>query len=118
MILTYHDNEGCPDHIIFDLNLKMKRAFYDIDGDWNDEKNIKSSYWANWCRVYITGEIGNIEGAILNNWTITDSIPPDARLLGVGLDFGYTNRSRNCKDMGYKRPARKRDPIQSNLVWG
>jgi len=91
LILTYHDNEGCPDHIIFDLNLKMKRAFYDIDGDWNDEKNIRSSYWANWCRVYITGEIGNIEGAIFNNWTIIDSMPPDSRLLGVGLDFGYTN---------------------------
>jgi phage terminase large subunit len=91
LILTYLDNEACTPEILFDLDLKMKKAFYDINGDWNDESNIKNAFWANWCRVYIKGEIGNIEGAILNNWAEIDAVPPEARLLGYGLDFGYTN---------------------------
>jgi len=41
--------------------------------------------------VYGLGEIGNLEGVIFNNWKSIDSIPEDARLLGYGLDFGYTN---------------------------
>ena len=91
LLLTYHDNEGLPPETLEDLLIKQTKAFHDFSKDWKDKSNIKNSYWANWCYVYILGEIGNLEGVILNNWKSIDSIPKEARLLGYGLDFGYTN---------------------------
>jgi len=91
LLLTYLDNEACPKETIQDLHTKMLKAFYDTNGDWNDKANIKNEYWANWCRVYVKGEIGSLEGVIFNNWSIIDNLPPEARLLGYGLDFGYSN---------------------------
>ena len=78
LLLTYYDNEACPKETIEDLELKKQKA-------------LTSDYWANWCRVYIDGEIGNLEGVIFNNWKPIDQLPKEARLLGYGLDFGYTN---------------------------
>lgn len=78
LLLTYYDNEACPKETIEDLELKKQKA-------------LTSDYWANWCRVYIDGEIGNLEGVIFNNWKTINEIPKEARLLGYGLDFGYTN---------------------------
>ena len=91
LLLTYEDNEACPIQTIDDLKVKQKKAFYNIAGDWEDKENIKNEYWANWCRVYVKGEIGSLEGVIFNNWRQIDNIPAEARLLGYGLDFGYTN---------------------------
>lgn len=78
LLLTYYDNEACPNETIEDLELKKQKA-------------LTSEYWANWCRVYIDGEIGNLEGVIFNNWKSIDNLPTDSRLLGYGLDFGYSN---------------------------
>jgi phage terminase large subunit len=41
--------------------------------------------------VYGLGEVGMLEGVIFDNWKEIDKIPDDARLVGIGLDFGYTN---------------------------
>lgn len=78
IILTYKDNEALEESIV----KEFKRA---------EEKAKTSSYWANWVRVYVDGQIGSLEGVIFNNWTQIDQIPDDARLLGYGLDFGYTS---------------------------
>ena len=78
LLLTYLDNEGCPIETIEDLEIKKEKA-------------KTSSYWSNWCRVYIDGEIGSLDGVIFNNWQTIDVLPNDARLLGYGVDFGYTN---------------------------
>lgn len=78
LLLTYRDNEGCPKETVEDLLIKQEKA-------------KTSDYWANWCRVYIDGEIGQLEGVIFNNWETIDKIPEGARLLGYGLDFGYSN---------------------------
>lgn len=78
LLLTYYDNEACPKETIEDLELKKQKA-------------LTSDYWANWCRVYIDGEIGNLEGVIFNNWKPIDELPKESRLLGYGLDFGYSN---------------------------
>jgi phage terminase large subunit len=91
LLLTYHDNEGLPPETLEDLLIKQSKAFYDVSKDWKEPSNIKNSYWANWCYVYILGEIGNLEGVIFNNWKIVENIPAEARLLGYGVDFGYTN---------------------------
>jgi len=91
LLLTYHDNEGLPPETLEDLLIKQSKAFYDVNKDWNDQNNIKNNYWANWCKVYIKGEIGNLEGVIFNNWSKIDNLPLEARLIGYGLDFGYSN---------------------------
>lgn len=88
LLLTYLDNEGCPAETIEDLEIKMAKAFFNVDGDWSDPKNIKSKYWANWCRVYVRGEVGVLEGTILRDFEIVDQIPAGAELIGYGTDFG------------------------------
>ena len=78
LILTYKDNEALDKSIIDQLEKNRLKA-------------ETSSYWANWCRVYLDGEIGMLEGVILSNWKTIDTLPKDAKLIGIGLDFGYTN---------------------------
>lgn len=78
IILTYKDNEALDESIVSQI-------------EKNREKASTSNYWANWWRVYGLGEIGSLEGVIFSNWKIIDKIPDEARLLGYGLDFGFTN---------------------------
>lgn len=77
IILTYLDNEAAPESAI-DFILKAK------------EKAKTSNYWQNWFQVYGLGQIGNLEGVIFSNWKQIDTIPKEARLIGCGLDFGYS----------------------------
>jgi phage terminase large subunit len=91
LLLTYLDNEACPEETIEDLHIKIDKAFYDVNEDWSESTNIKNPYWANWCKVYVKGETGSLEGVIFNNWTTIESLPEEARLIGYGLDFGFTN---------------------------
>lgn len=77
LTLTYKDNESLPESIVKEIE-KAK------------EKAKTSTYWANWWRVYGLGEIGSLEGACIPNWKEINSIPNEARLIGAGLDFGYS----------------------------
>lgn len=78
LILTYKDNEALDKSIIQQL-------------ERNREKAKTSTYWANWARVYLDGQIGMLEGVIFSNWKQIDRLPTEAKLIGIGLDFGYTN---------------------------
>jgi len=42
-------------------------------------------------QVYGLGNKARLQGTIFNSWDIVETIPEDAKLLGMGLDFGYTN---------------------------
>lgn len=44
-----------------------------------------------WGRVYARGLTGKVEGLVYRNWDIVDAIPEQAKPIGCGLDFGYTN---------------------------
>jgi phage terminase large subunit len=78
LILTYKDNEALDQSIIDQI-------------EKNKEKAKTSSYWANWWKVYGEGQLGMLEGVVFSNWKTIDTIPSEAKLLGIGLDFGYTN---------------------------
>jgi phage terminase large subunit len=78
IILKYTDNEALSPSVIEQFNI-------------NKEKAKTSEYWKNWCKVYIEGEVGSLEGVVFNNWSRIDYIPEEAELIGVGLDFGFTN---------------------------
>lgn len=78
IILTYKDNEALDQSIISQI-------------EKNRAKGLTSAYWANWWRVYGLGEIGSLDGVIFSNWKEIESIPDEAVLVGLGMDFGYTN---------------------------
>ena len=78
IILTYKDNEALDPAIVKEIEKAKVKA-------------ETSSYWENWWKVYGLGQIGTLEGVIFNNWQQIDVLPNDARLLGYGVDFGYSN---------------------------
>ena len=78
LILTYKDNDALDKRIINEIEKAREKA-------------KTSSYWDNWWRVYGLGQIGNLQGVVFDNWNEIDKIPNDARLLGLGVDFGYSN---------------------------
>ena len=41
--------------------------------------------------VYGLGKKARLQGAIYTNWDVVEEIPTDCKLIGYGLDFGYTN---------------------------
>jgi phage terminase large subunit len=90
LLLKYTDNEALPATILNELMLKLDKAYYDPAKSHTDASNIKSNYWANWCRVYIDGEIGSLQGTVFQ-FTQCGAIPLEAELLGYGLDWGYSN---------------------------
>ena len=77
IVLTYKDNEALSEEIVKQL-------------EQNREKAKTSTYWENWVRVYLDGEVGQVEGTVFKDWGVIDRIPEDARLIGYGMDFGYS----------------------------
>ena len=78
IILTYKDNEALDEGIVQQIEKNRLKA-------------KTSTYWDNWWRVYGLGEIGQLQGAVFSNYKLIDKIPTEARLIGIGIDFGYTN---------------------------
>lgn len=77
LTLTYRDNEALPKTILDELKARRLKA-------------KTSSYWENWCNVYLDGKIGSLEGVCIPEWTEIDFLPGEARLLCYGIDFGYS----------------------------
>lgn len=92
--LTYKDNEALAPSIVREIEKNRTKAFHD---EWLEgealfaEDNVKSAYWCNWWRVFGMGLTGSLEGVIFSNWTQIAAVPPAAKLLAYGQDFGYTN---------------------------
>ena len=78
IVLTYKDNEALSESIIKEIESAQTKA-------------LTSSYWSNWWKVYGLGEVGSLQGVVFDDWRQIDTIPSDAKLLGYGMDFGYTN---------------------------
>ena len=78
IILTYKDNEALDEGIVQQIEKNRLKA-------------KTSTYWRNWWLVYGEGKIGQLQGAVFSNYKIIDTIPDEARLIGIGMDFGYTN---------------------------
>lgn len=70
LTLTYKDNEGLDANIIRSIEQRMGNT--------------------GWWRVYGLGLLGEVEGKVYKNWNIINSIPPEAKLVRTGLDFGYS----------------------------
>lgn len=106
MILDYNPSD--EDHWVFELDkredvITLQSTVFDnpfvgqkvidkIKGYEPTSENISrgtadSYMWD----VYGLGKPAKLQGVIYENWDIVDSIPQEARDLGLGLDFGFTN---------------------------
>ena len=75
LILTYKDNEACPQRAK-EFILKAK------------EKAKTSTFWENWYTVYGLGLIGSLEGVVFGNWSLGTF---DESLTSVfGQDYGFS----------------------------
>jgi phage terminase large subunit len=84
LILNYLDNEALPPNVIGDFEQARLKAA-------KEKAKGVEGYWTNWCKVYIDGGIGSLQGAVFTNWEIIPKIPDEAKLLRHGLDFGFSN---------------------------
>ena len=90
--LTFEDNEYLPDSEVQSILDYKTKGFFDQDAkDLFNVNNIRNRYWANKWKVYGCGLVGSLDGVVFDNWEVVDGIPEGARLLGIGLDFGYSN---------------------------
>ena len=92
--LTFEDNEYLADSEVKSILDYKNKGFFNIDLPTESifgDGNIKNKYWSNKWRVYGLGLVGNLDGIVFDNWDVIDSVPSGARLVGIGLDFGYTN---------------------------
>jgi phage terminase large subunit len=58
-------------------------------------------------KVYARGMTGKLEGLIFRNWDVVPEIPEGAKLIGTGMDFGFTNDPSTLIDVY----------IQSGELW-
>ena len=78
LVLTYRDNEALPTNVLEDFDTaKIKAA-------------KGSNYWTNYVKVFIEGQIGNLQGVVFEDWQTVETIPTAARLEGYGVDFGFS----------------------------
>jgi len=55
-------------------------------------KDVDIELW----KVYGRGKTGKIEGLVFRDWHLCEAIPVGATLVGLGLDFGFTNDPTAC----------------------
>ena len=92
--LTFEDNEFLPESEVKSILEYKTKGFHNYDLPFDllfKDENIKNKYWANKWKVYGLGMIGSLDGVVFSNWSEIDKVPDEARLLGYGLDFGYSN---------------------------
>jgi phage terminase large subunit len=106
IILDYNPSDDS--HWVFDLQKRpdvtvIKSTMLDnpflpesiikkIKGYEPTEENIRNGTADSYMwEVYGLGNKARLEGAVFTNWDVVDEIPKDAKLKGLGLDFGYTN---------------------------
>lgn len=92
--LTFEDNEFLSESEVKSIIEYKQKGFYNPDLPFDmlfKEANVKSKYWANRWKVYGLGMVGSLDGVVFEKWGIVDEIPPTAKLVSYGLDFGFTN---------------------------
>jgi phage terminase large subunit len=77
IVSSYRDNPFLSETIVKDIELL---------------KDTDAEYW----QIFGLGEYGKITGLIFTNYAICADIPQDAKLIGYGLDFGFTNDPTAC----------------------
>lgn len=77
--LTYLDNEYLAQTVVDYYLDAIKKA------------EAGSKYWQNFVSVFVYGEEGSVQGAIFDIVYKAEEVPADAKYLGAGMDFGFSN---------------------------
>ncbi|RZJ67690.1 MAG: hypothetical protein EOO50_05250 [Flavobacterium sp.] len=77
--LTFQDNEALSDDIKSDM------------WEWKRLAELGDPYYENLWQTRGLGQLGSLTGAILTNYETIDEIPPHAKYVGGGMDFGFSN---------------------------
>lgn len=72
IVSTYKDNTFLPQSLIEEIEYLEKHD---------------PEFW----KIYGLGEYGKVFGLIFENYEIVKDMPPDAKLISYGMDFGFTN---------------------------
>lgn len=92
--LTFEDNEFLSESEIKSILEYKEKGFHNQELPFEElfkEVNIKSKYWANKWKVYGLGMVGSLDGVIFDDWRECLEVPLGAELIGIGMDFGFTN---------------------------
>lgn len=84
LVLTFKDNEQ-----LNEIERNVILSYY--NKGYDDKGEVINKYWANKWQVYGCGQIGQIDGCVFEVFDIINEIPKEAKSLGYGLDFGFTN---------------------------
>jgi phage terminase large subunit len=100
--IDYNPNEAfwVHDKLIGKPNVKLLISDHRhnpfIDSKLREKiENLKDTDIELW-KVYARGMTGKIEGLVFRNYTRCSEVPIDAKLIGYGLDFGFTNDPSAC----------------------
>lgn len=91
-ILTYLDNEACPERAK-DFILKAKK------------KALTSTFWENWYTVYGLGLVGSLEGVVFGNWsygTFNESLTSV-----FGQDYGFSVDPTTLLETAIDKPNKR-----------
>lgn len=83
---TYKNNQFCPKQIRERLDHKEAQYYRNL------ELGIENKALENWVKVYVLGEVGQLEGAIFTNWRFELDGETDGMFssgFGFGLDYGF-----------------------------
>jgi len=89
-----HDNLLGRDDVQLIISDHRHNPFLD-NGTHNKIESIRQVDEERW-KVYARGITGKVSGLVLSNWELCDTIPNNARLIALGLDFGFTNDETGC----------------------
>jgi phage terminase large subunit len=102
---TYRDNEYCPEGIRIQLDKKLERYNREVEN-----RTITNSF-KNWCKVYLFGEDGILEGVIFDNWRYEQLSEIDEVFKqiqpGFGLDYGFFPDPDAMSNIAIDRKRRK-----------
>lgn len=100
--IDYNPNEAfwVHDKLIGKPNVKLLISDHRhnpfIDNKLREKiENLKETDIELW-KVYARGQTGKIEGLVFRNYVRCSEVPNDAKLIGYGLDFGFTNDPSAC----------------------
>lgn len=100
--IDYNPNEAfwVHDKLIGKPNVKLLISDHRhnpfIDSKLREKiENLKETDIELW-KVYARGMTGKIEGLVFRNYTRCSEVPTSAKLIGYGLDFGFTNDPSAC----------------------
>ena len=93
--LTWRDNECLPTPERNEIQSYYKRGY-------NDDGTVKNKYWANKARVYGDGLVGQVDGAIFENWETFSEYPDEEYIRLFGADWGSVDPTTLIECRFYK----------------